>query len=185
MRNVDAFAKHEEEFRRVLEEWGVQSFREFALMRLLMGSARMLEALADHNLQKAGLSLPRLRLLLMLGVDEQRGNKEGVSPSKLSHYQHISKNTVSSLLASLEEQGLIERALSREDKRSFNIRLTKAGRELVRSAIPEHSQYLGQAFADLSAEEQKTLLKLLKKLRQSLTAQVSKLEFQSYKTSLE
>lgn len=185
MPNVDTFAKHEQEFRKVLGEWGVDAFREIALMRLLIGSARLLEVLADHALQKAALSLPRLRLLLMLGVYDQHGNKEGVSPSKLSHFQHVSKNTVSSLLASLEEQGLVERTLSREDKRSFNIRLTKAGREVMRAAMPEHGKCLTAAFADLSNEEQRVLLKLLEKLRQSLMTQVSELEFQSYKTSLE
>jgi DNA-binding MarR family transcriptional regulator len=184
MKNTEALSKRHQEFHRVLEEWGVESSRGIELMRMLMGSARMLEVLADHDLQDVGLSLPRLRLLLWLGVDEQRGNKAGISPSALSHYQHISKNTVSSLLASLEEQGLVERTLSREDKRSFNIRLTKAGRDLVRSAIPQHGKYISEAFAELSAEEQKALLKLLQKLRQSLVKQVSKFEFHSYKTSL-
>lgn len=186
MKKTNEFAKRHQEFHRILEAWsGVESSRGIELMRMLMGSARMLEVLADHDLQEAGLSLPRLRLLLWLGVDEHCGNKDGVSPSVLSRYQHISKNTVSSLIASLEEQGLVERTLSREDKRSFNIRLTKAGRDLVRAAIPRHSKYISAAFAGLSAAEQKLLLKLLQKLRQSLANRISEFEFHSYKTSAE
>jgi hypothetical protein len=42
-----------------------------------------------------------------------------------------------------------------------------------------------EAFAALNAEEQKTLLKILHKLRQSLTQQVGQYDLGSYKTSLE
>ena len=182
MKHPMNFIRHEQEFRRALAERGVVESRGVELMRALLGSARMLEVLADHHLQKTGLSLPRLRLLLWLSVDEHCGNRAGISPSRLSHYQHISKNTVSSLLASLEEQGLIERALSREDKRSFNIRLTKAGRELVRATLPKHGAALNEVFAALTVEEQKTLLQLLQKFRQSLMKQIAGKELESYKT---
>jgi len=185
MKNTDVLTKHERNFRQVLEAWGVESSRGVELMRALTASARLLEVVADHDLQASGLSTPRLRLLLWLRVEEQHGNKAGVSPSRLSHYQHISKNTVSSLLASLEGQGLIERTLSSEDRRSFKIRLTRAGRNLVHSTLPKHSSFMTEAFSDLTAEEQKALMKLLRKLRQSLLKQVEHCDLGSYKTSSE
>jgi DNA-binding MarR family transcriptional regulator len=181
MKTPAAKAGYEQEFHRVLGEWGGDSCG-VELMRALMASARLLEVLADHSLQTAGLSMPRLRLLLWLRVEERRGNKEGISPSMLSQYQHISKNTVSSLLASLEEEGLIERVLSREDKRSFKIRLTRAGRGRVSSTLPKHGAFVVDAFASLTVEEQKTLLRLVSHLRHSLHQQVSGREFGSYKT---
>jgi|OpeIllAssembly_1097287.scaffolds.fasta_scaffold00028_5 DNA-binding MarR family transcriptional regulator len=182
---VVAPSKREKELQDLLRLRGVEDTRGFALMRALMASARMLEVVADHDLQEAGLSLPRLRLLVWLHLEEQRGNQEGISPSVLSHHQSISKNTVSSLLASLEERGLIERALSSEDKRSFKIQLTRAGRTLVQSTLPKHNSALQQVFVALSAEEQKSLLKLLSKLRESLHKQITDSELDSYKTSPE
>ena len=181
MKTQETKAQYDEEFHRVLGEWGGDSCG-VELMRALMASARLLEVLADHSLQAAGLSMPRLRLLLWLRVEEQRGTKEGISPSMLSRYQHISKNTVSSLLASLEDQGLIERVLCSEDKRSFKIRLTRAGRGRVSSTLPKHGAFAAGAFATLTSEEQKTLLHLLQKLRSTLKCQVSGREFGSYKT---
>jgi DNA-binding MarR family transcriptional regulator len=126
--------------------------------------------------------MPRLRLLLSLCVEERRGNKAGISPSMLSEHQHISKNTVSSLLASLEDEGLIERVLCSEDRRSFKIRLTRAGRHRVSSTLPRHGAFAADAFASLTVEEQKDLLHLLQKLRAALKCRVSGREFGSYKT---
>jgi len=160
--------KHEKGFRQTLEQWGVDNPRGIELVRLLTTSTRLLEAIADHHLQSKGLSMPRLRLLIWLHVEEQRGNKQGVSPSHLSHFQQISKNTVSSLLRSLEHQGLIERTLSAEDKRKFNIRLSQAGRNLVRSILPNHGKFMTKTFAGLTVQEQEMLIKLLRKLRQAL-----------------
>ena len=182
MKTQETKARSEQEFRRVFSEWCGGDSRGVELMRALMASARLLEVLADHRLQKVGLSVPRLALMASLRVEERRGNPEGISPSELSQYQHISKNTVSSLLASLEDDGLIERVLCSEDKRSFKIRLTRVGRNRVSSALPKHGAFAVSAFASLTGEEQKTLLKLLQKLRSSLKSQVSGREFGSYKT---
>jgi DNA-binding MarR family transcriptional regulator len=177
--------KRQKELHDLLLLRGVEDVRGFALMRALMASARMLEVVADHDLQEAGLSLPRLRLLVWLYLEEKRGNKDGISPSVLSQHQHISKNTVSSLLASLEDKGLIERSLSSEDKRSFNIRLTRAGRTLIQSTLPKHNSALTRVFAALSSDEQKTMLTLLGKLRESLIEQIKHCELDSYKTTPE
>jgi DNA-binding MarR family transcriptional regulator len=185
LKPVSTPANREKELHDLLLLRGVEDTRGFALMRALMASARMLEVVADQDLQEAGLSLPRVRLLVWLLLEEQRGNQEGISPSVLSRHQHISKNTVSSLLASLEAQGLIERTLSSEDKRSFKIRLTRAGRTLLHSTLPKHNSSLNQVFATLAADEQKTLLKILQKLRESLVKQIEHCDLDSYKTSSE
>lgn len=173
MKTEGTFQQHEKEFHQFLAEWGVSDPRGLDLMRLLNASARMLEVLADHHLQTHDLSVPRLRLLVLLHAEDYRGNKQGVSPSRLSEYQHISKNTVSALLDSLEKQGLIERTLNRDDKRMFNIRLSRTGRDLVRKILPSHSAHLTEAFAEFSVEEQTALLKLLRKLRGSLVNQIA------------
>jgi len=144
------------------------------LFRSLAASTRLFEVIADHHLQAAGLSAPRFRLLVWLHVEEMRGNKQGISPSQLSHFQHVTKNTVSSLLASLEEQGLIERALSREDRRKFNIRLSDAGRELICSILPQHSTFVAETLACLTVQEQATLVKLLHKLQMAFLEKASR-----------
>lgn len=171
--------QHDKGFNRFLAQCGVNDPRGVELIRSLTATARMLEVISDHYLQQNGLSLPRLRLLLWLHAEEHHGSKEGLSPSRLSQFQHISKNTVSSLLDSLEKQGLIERTLNTADKRKFDIRLTRAGRDLLKKTLPNHGALLTQTFAALTIEEQNTLLKSLQKLKQSLAEQMAHAESHS------
>ena len=65
-----------------------------------------------------------------------------MSPTHLSRCQNVSKNTISSLIGGLEEQGLVERELDRTDKRVFRIHLTDAGRQAVQETAPDHVAYL-------------------------------------------
>jgi len=170
----EMLAKREEEMREALKSCGVADPRGIELLRLLGASARLLELIAEQELQAVELSVPRLRLLVWLHVEEQRGNVQGVSPSRLSQFQHVSKNTVSSLLRSLEEQGLIERTLCAKDKRKFNIRLSEVGRKLVCSTLPGHGTSLEKALADFPKDEQAMLIKLLGKLCHSLLKKVDR-----------
>jgi len=183
LKPVNTPAQYEKELLDSLLFANAEDLRQFGLMRALIASAHMLEVIADHDLQKTGLSLPRMRLLVRLYIEEKRGNKNGISPSILSRHQHISKNTISSLLASLEERQLIERTLSSEDKRSFKIRLTRAGYQLVQATLPLHNASLRQSLAALTVDDQKSLLKILSKLRESLVQRIGECELDSYKTS--
>ena len=89
--------------------------------------ANQYDAVEDEALRQAGLSGPRWTLLLRLIGEEQLHGNTDVSPTYLSRCLRVSKNTVSSLLNGLEEQGLVERVLDSEDKRSFHIHLTPTG----------------------------------------------------------
>jgi DNA-binding MarR family transcriptional regulator len=174
MKYPSTMSEHGKMYRQMLATWKIDDPRGIEIIRAVNATARMLEVIADHGLQARGLSLPRLRLMLALYAEEQHGNHTGVSPSQLSDWQHISKNTVSSLLESLEQDGLIERALHPEDKRKFNIRLTRAGKSLIAQTMPEHGKRLADVVGVLTTDEQNTLLKLLDKLRASLKEKLAK-----------
>ena len=133
------------------------------------------EAVVVQHPRAGGISGPRWALLGRLFAEEVRGNREGLSPTHLSRWQKVSKNTISALLRGLEEQGLIVRAVDPADRRGFRIRLTDAGRELVRSTAPDHLAYLNSLVTDLTPEERAQLLELLGKLCRSLAARVPRL----------
>ena len=123
--------------------------------------------LISSMMRDAQLSSPRWRLLLHLHVAEHTG-VTSLSPTELSRLQLVTKNTISSLLRSLEDKGLIERTLDTNDRRQFQIHLTSAGRDLVRRATPEHMAYLNQLTSGLSSDEITQLQALLHKLHRSL-----------------
>lgn len=133
--------------------------------------SRMSEMLGAHTVDEMDLSGPRWRLLLRLMIEEQMGNLDGLTPTDLSRWHRVSKNTISALLRGLEEQGLIERVLDPKDLRVFHIRLTQAGRELVLSTGPRGIERLNELLSGLAPEEVDQLNALLEKLLGSILTQ--------------
>jgi hypothetical protein len=78
------------------------------LFRKLMAVSNLLNHLASEYREDVRLSHARMRLLMRLAVSDRMGDNRGLPPSELSRFLGVSRNTVSSLLNGLEEQGLIE-----------------------------------------------------------------------------
>jgi len=71
---------------------------------------------------------------------------------------------MSSLIRNLEDGGLVERHLDPLDRRRFNISLTESGRTLVTDYAGQHLATIGSCFSGLTADEQETLYRLLRKV---------------------
>lgn len=126
------------------------------------------EALEDQSAEEKELSGPRMRLMIRLLAEEKMGNKEGVTPTTLSHFHRVSKNTISALLRGLEEQGLICRKLDPSDLRVFRIQLTDAGREMVLNIAPRRIARLNELLDGMDPMEVDQLADLLEKFHQVL-----------------
>ena len=151
---------------------GLEDVTGIELFTLLRVAANLGDAVETRLSPDAALSGPRFALLLRLYVEEQMGNEAGLTPTHLSHAQNVSKNTISSLLRGLEEQGLIARTLDPLDYRLFRIQLTPAGRELVLATAPSRLATLGQLAAGLTQGERQQLVTLLEKLCRSLATRL-------------
>jgi DNA-binding MarR family transcriptional regulator len=138
------------------------------IMRLVRMVCNVYDVRVDDALRESGLSGPRWGLLLRMLAEEKRGRVRGMSPTDLSRCQNVSKNTISSLIGGLEEQGLVERELDRADKRVFRIHLTDAGRQAVLETAPQHVAYLNALASGLTAGERTQLIGLMEKLHASL-----------------
>lgn len=142
------------------------------LFTLLRVASNLAEGLETRACAESSLTGPRFALLFRLLVEEQLGNAAGLTPTRLSHAQNVSKNTISSLLRGLEEQGLIMRNLDPQDYRLFRIQLTPAGRELLLTMAPAHLTSLNQLSAGLTLPERQLLISLLEKLCRSLVTRM-------------
>jgi len=138
------------------------------LSGMIRGLANLYEAAEVPPDSPLDLSGPRWFLLMRLLGEERDGNCDGVTPTSLSHNQNVSKNTISSLLRGLEEQGLIQRAIDPVDKRIFRIQLTDHGRELMEVAAPLRIRHLNRLTSGLTPAEQEQLIGLLAKLFRSI-----------------
>lgn len=143
----------------------IQGLEMSTLIRML---ANDYSAIVNQQTDSGELSGPRMGILMHLMVAEERGKVAGTNPTTLSHFQNVKKNTISSLLRGLEENGLIERTLDPNDKRVFLIRITPAGKDLVRSVAPRRLQLINDLSAGLTSAEKSQLIELLNKLRLSM-----------------
>jgi DNA-binding MarR family transcriptional regulator len=96
--------------------------------------------------------------------------EEPISQQELSRRTGIDPSTMVGRMDVLYDQGLVERERSVEDRRTYEIRLSPAGRKLLgelRGRAREHGE---RFFAALTPAERKQLHELLAKLAASLDA---------------
>ena len=164
---ADVNAAYRQAFNQLLAMHGITDLHGAELLRLVHMVANAYENVTTANSRDEKLSPPRWRLLARLLMEEQAGGSY-VYPTELSKAQSVSKNTISTHLRSLEEQGLILRELDPDDHRQFRIRLSDAGRTLIRDATPKYMVFLNELTADLTPTEIEQLHTLLWKLYGSL-----------------
>jgi DNA-binding MarR family transcriptional regulator len=86
---------------------------------------------------------------------------EDMTLTELSRFIHTSNATVTSMIATLERDGLVRRRAHEIDGRSTVVRLTADGRRLMEMAIPVHHGHWAAALAELSIEEREQLADLV------------------------
>ncbi|MDV7401944.1 MarR family transcriptional regulator, partial [Arthrospira platensis SPKY1] len=79
-----------------------------------------------------------------------------------------STGNLSLVIDNLEKRGLVLRERQQHDRRFVTIHLTETGRALIERVMPRHVADITSLLSALTAEEQKTLGALCKKLGLSL-----------------
>lgn len=138
--------------------------RAMRLMDQFRRVSHVMYRLGETSLNESGFSSAQYRVLMSLLFDEWLGHHDGMNPSEISDQQGTGRNTVSALIRSLEEDGLIERRLDERDRRRFNIGLTEDGRQRVRQQANSYMQFTDAIFAAFTPEEMETFSNLLQKL---------------------
>lgn len=92
---------------------------------------------------------------------------QSYSPSTLAKLHKSTRPTITGILDSLESKNLIHRELNKNDRRRFNVSLTKKGQNLKKK-IPGMEQLFHSCCSDLISDEMSQLYDLLEKLNSSL-----------------
>jgi len=95
------------------------------------------------------------RILIILNETET------VTQRDLTERLGIKPGSASEILSKLESAGLIVRTQNEVDKRTVDVCLTDAGKELAAEALAQRQKRHEEMFSCLSEEEKKTLLALL------------------------
>lgn len=117
-------------------------------------------------LEQYNLTLPQFQALLAL-----RGRS--LTMGELCEHLMISSSTATELVDRLERAKLLERARDPGDRRVIRLHACESGRSVVARVLGERTRHLARRLASFSAEEAKTLLSLLEKLRGSLGQSVA------------
>jgi len=138
----------------------------------LMGEWRRIghtvRQISEASIAESGLTEAQYMVLMSLYIHENIEGKSVLNPSEISKWRGTSRNTISSLIRGLEEDGLIERHLDEQDRRKFNICLTDNGRAKVSRHAHKQFRIVGGCFSNLTPAEQRTLSDLLSKLTTNL-----------------
>ena len=98
--------------------------------------------------------------------------EKSLSPSDLAEINKIKKQSMSQVLAHLEELKLIRRVVSKEDKRKVAISLTGVGEKMVEKTRYERDEWLAQAIRErLGEKELKVLAAAIPMLQQIADAE--------------
>jgi DNA-binding MarR family transcriptional regulator len=163
------FVAMKQMWREKIQEFvGAEDTRSVEISGMIRRLSNIYDAIYLNDESGSELTGPRLGILFRLYVNELMSKGEGVTPTLLSHMQNVSKNTISSLIKGLEDQGLVSRENDTRDRRIYRLHLTDAGRSYVKENTPRHLQYINLLTGDLSSEEKEQLIVLLRKLTGSL-----------------
>jgi DNA-binding MarR family transcriptional regulator len=145
---------------RLLAKLDLLGFMPFRLSRL---AAEVSMALASEYAERYGLDVPAWRVMATLGFRETPCSAQFISQCTRTH-----KSTISRAVTSLLERGAIERVENEDDRREFNLRLTRKGRKLYEELFPRLLHKEQDILACLSPREQKDFAMLLGKIERSL-----------------
>jgi DNA-binding MarR family transcriptional regulator len=122
------------------------------------------ERFSGDSVRQHGLTHAQFDIIATLG------NTPGMSYKELGERTLITKGTLTGVIERLEQKGLVVRERSRDDKRSFFVRLTPAGEAVFAEVFPQVVARGKQLFAHYSDAEFEALDAVLRKLRDGIAA---------------
>lgn len=121
-----------------------------------LADRRVEDEFARHGLQPGWFDV--------LATLRRAGAPFELTPTALLETAMLSSGGMTKRIDRLAEAGLVERAPDPDDRRGVRVRLTPAGLELVDRVVAAHIANEQALLAPLSAAEQRTLDRLLRKL---------------------
>ncbi len=103
-------------------------FVPFRLNRL---AAEVSAALSSEYQQRYGLDIPEWRVLATLGF-----RNDACSAQYVAHCTRTHKSTISRAVTALMTRQLVERVENEDDRREFQLRMTRKGKALYEELIP-------------------------------------------------
>ena len=135
-------------------------FVPFRLNRL---AAEVSAELSGEYRERYGLDIPEWRVLATLGFRD-----DACSAQYIVHCTRTHKSTISRAVTALMTRQLVERVENEDDRREYNLRLTRKGKALYDELIPRLLRKEQEILSCLSVRERKDFERLLGKIEKGL-----------------
>jgi len=124
----------------------------------LLRVATDLSSALDTCLSKHGLLQGRWWVLVLL----MREDTKASTPSVLAEKAGVTRATMTGLLDGLEQNGLVERAYTKDDRRSVLIKLTALGQAKLDEVMPDYYRRLRRSMKALDDGQRTQLRQILR-----------------------
>jgi DNA-binding MarR family transcriptional regulator len=135
-------------------------FVPFRLNRL---AAEVSAALSSEYRERYGLDIPEWRVLATLGF-----RNDACSAQYIAHCTRTHKSTISRAVTALMTRQFVERVENEDDRREFQLRMTRKGQALYQKLIPRLLRREQEILSCLTAQERKDFARVLGKIEKSL-----------------
>jgi DNA-binding MarR family transcriptional regulator len=96
---------------------------------------------------------------------------DGLTMGELSRRMMVTGGNITTIVDQLEKEKLVMRQVGVNDRRSFTVKLTKAGRDAFADMAVAHEAWVADLFSGLSENQQSQLYTLLGALKKNLQKQ--------------
>jgi len=132
----------------------------------LLRVATDLSVALDVCLTKHGLLQGRWWVLILL----MREDSKTSTPSVLAEKAGVTRATMTGLIDGLEQNGLVERIYTKDDRRSILIRLTDAGQDKLDAVMPDYYRRVRKCMQSLDDEKRMQLQQILELINAGMPA---------------
>ena len=135
-------------------------------LRLLACSNQIEQQIRQRLRQHFGTTLPRFDYLAQL-----ERHPDGLRMNVLSRYLMVTGGNVTGVTDQLVADGLVQRLEHPDDRRSWRVQLTAAGRDSFTRMAAAHAQWLAELLGGMATADKQTLYGQLGHLRVLLARQ--------------
>ena len=135
-------------------------------LRLLSCTTRVEDKIRQKLRESFDITLPRFDLMAQL-----ERHPDGLSMGELSRRMMVTGGNITTIVDQLEKENLVVRVVGVNDRRSFTVKLTQAGRDAFTDMAIAHEAWVADLFEGLSVSQQSELYTLLGTMKKNLQKQ--------------
>ena len=135
-------------------------------LRLLSCTTRVEDKIRQKLRESFDITLPRFDLRAQL-----ERHPDGLSMGELSRRMMVTGGNITAIVDQLEKEKLVLREVGANDRRSFTVKLTQAGKDAFTDMAIAHEAWVANMFEGLSVDQQSQLYTLLGAMKKNLQKQ--------------